>query len=129
MKKNVELVIGDVAHALHNVHIRHDRPQMTARSVDVQGNRDSILWLEAWMRKYPDTRLVVVDTFKPIRPVRKRSDNIYNSDYEDAAALTKFANAHKIALVVIHHRNQGKTEGTRSTQSAAAKASTPALTR
>jgi len=54
--------------------------------------------------------MVVIDTFKHIRPIRKRSENIYNTDYEDAAALSKFANHHRIGLVTIHHRNQGKSE-------------------
>ncbi|MFI5387088.1 MAG: AAA family ATPase, partial [Fimbriimonadales bacterium] len=93
--------------APERLHIYHEWPKL---GLPESSEKSGIDWLNAWMRKYPDTRLVVVDTFKLIRPNRKRHGNIYDEDYEDSHALQQFAGRAGVALLGIHHTNQGRHE-------------------
>jgi hypothetical protein len=90
--------------APEGLHIFHDWPKLG------QTPKDALAWLKAWMTKYPDTRLILIDTFKLIRPDRKRHENVYNEDYEDSHALQRFALRHHVSVLAAHHTNQGKHE-------------------
>ena len=49
---------------------------------------------------FPDTRIVVVDTFQK---VRKNDDVTYANDYADVASMKALADELKISVVLIHH--------------------------
>jgi hypothetical protein len=59
------------------------------------------------LRKYiedrPQTRLVVVDTLKKIRPRESGSRGIYDLDYEALEPLLPLAGQYGIAILVVHH--------------------------
>jgi DNA-binding Lrp family transcriptional regulator len=61
--------------------------------------------LERWMREHPDTRLIVVDTFKKIKPKSGRG-SMYDEDYDGLEPLQIFANRHAVAVLAVHHFNQ-----------------------
>lgn len=59
--------------------------------------------LEEYVQAHPDTGLIVIDTFQKIRGGVHGRENPYAADYRECAALKAFADAHNLALLVIHH--------------------------
>ncbi len=59
--------------------------------------------LKAWLTDHPGARLVAVDTLARIRAEQTREQNAYAADYEAVAALKAVADAHGVALLLIHH--------------------------
>jgi AAA domain len=62
--------------------------------------------LDAWLEDHPDTRLVVIDTLKRIRPHTSGRRNMYDDDYDAVQPFVPLADKHDVALVLIHHLNQ-----------------------
>lgn len=60
-------------------------------------------YLEAWMAKYSDTRLIVIDTLKRVRPGETGNKRLYDLDYEALSPLADLAHRFNMAVVVIHH--------------------------
>ena len=54
-----------------------------------------------FLNEHPDTVLVIIDTLQMIRGTNY--DNTYANDYRDLSALKRIADAHGIALLLIHH--------------------------
>jgi len=62
--------------------------------------------IDKFMRKYPDTKLIVIDTMQMAKGASK--DPNYSSDYIDTGAFKDVADKHKVALLLVHHlRKQG----------------------
>jgi RecA-family ATPase len=60
-----------------------------------------IVQLEDYLKDYPDSRLIVIDTLQKIRTASK--DNAYASDYGDISLIKDFADRHSLAVIVVHH--------------------------
>ena len=60
-----------------------------------------IVQLEDYLKDYPDSRLIVIDTLQKVRTASK--DNAYASDYGDISLIKDFADRHSLAVVVVHH--------------------------
>ena len=60
-----------------------------------------IVQLEDYLKEYPDSRLIVIDTLQKVRTASK--DNAYASDYGDISLIKDFADRHSLAVVVVHH--------------------------
>ena len=61
-------------------------------------------YLQAWLEKYPDTRLIVIDTLKRVRPGENGGNKrLYDLDYDALAPLADLAHTFNVAIVVIHH--------------------------
>lgn len=58
--------------------------------------------LETFLVKYPDTSLIIIDTFQRIRD-SENDKNAYRSDYDEVRKLKAVADRHKIAMVLVHH--------------------------
>ena len=56
--------------------------------------------MEAFLTEHPDTVLVIIDTLQMVRGVY---DQTYANDCRDLTALKKLADAHGIAILLIHH--------------------------
>ena len=56
--------------------------------------------METFLTAHPDTVLVIIDTLQMVRPAR---DATYANDYRDLSALKQIADAHGIAILLIHH--------------------------
>lgn len=63
--------------------------------------------LEQFLSEHPDTVLVIIDTLQMIRPIR---DATYANDYRDLSALKHLADAHGIAILLIHHLRKEKAD-------------------
>ena len=57
--------------------------------------------LRAFLSEHPDTVLVIIDTLQMIRSAGY--DNTYANDYRDLSVLKRIADAHGIAILLIHH--------------------------
>ncbi len=57
--------------------------------------------LEGYLKVYPDSRLIVIDTLQKIRTASK--DNAYANDYGDISLIKDFADRHSLSVVVVHH--------------------------
>lgn len=62
--------------------------------------------LRAWLEGHPDTRLVVIDTLKKVRPKTSGQRNVYDVDYEALEPLLPLAAQHGLAIIVVHHLRQ-----------------------
>jgi len=57
---------------------------------------------EDFLKFYPDTVLIVIDTLQRIRKASTDA-NPYASDYRDIGILKQLADKHRIAILLIHH--------------------------
>lgn len=65
--------------------------------------------LEDYLKQYPDSRLIVIDTLQKIRTASK--ENAYANDYGDISLIKDFADRHSLSVVVVHHiRKQGDSD-------------------
>lgn len=62
--------------------------------------------LEEYLKTYPDSRLIVIDTLQKIRTASK--ENAYANDYGDISLIKDFADRHALAVVVVHHIRKQK---------------------
>lgn len=60
-----------------------------------------IVQLEDYLKDYPDSKMIVIDTLQKVRTASK--DNAYASDYWDISLLKDFADRHSLAVIVVHH--------------------------
>lgn len=63
--------------------------------------------LEQFLNEHPDTSLIIIDTLQMIRGTTY--DNTYANDYRDLSMLKKLADAHGIAILLIHHLRKEKS--------------------
>ena len=54
-----------------------------------------------FLAEHPDTVIIIIDTLQMIRGAG--FDNTYANDYRDLSALKRIADAHGIAILLIHH--------------------------
>ena len=59
-----------------------------------------IVQLEDYLKDYPNSRLIVIDTLQKVRTASK--DNAYASDYGDISLIKDFADRHSLAVIVVH---------------------------
>jgi hypothetical protein len=67
--------------------------------------------IAAWMRRHPDTALVVVDTLGKVMPPALQGESAYQRDYRVGAALKALADASPgLAIVVLHHDRKANVD-------------------
>ena len=71
---------------------------LMAQTID-NGLADQV---RAWMKVYPDTRLIVIDTLQKVRGYHRNNDQ-YSNDYSDATKLKHLADEFSIAILLVHH--------------------------
>ncbi len=62
----------------------------------------------AFLTEHPNTVLVIIDTLQMIRGANY--DNTYANDYRDLSALKRIADAHGIAILLVHHLRKESAE-------------------
>lgn len=65
------------------------------------------LQLVAFLAEHPGTLLIIIDT---LQMARGAYDQTYANDYRDLSALKKLADAHGIAILLIHHLRKESAE-------------------
>lgn len=66
-------------------------------------DKGGLEYLDEWLTKNPGTRLVVIDTLARFRTADNGRASAYQSDYEIGARLKPIADAHNVAIVLLHH--------------------------
>lgn len=66
--------------------------------------------LVEFLAEHPAVRLIIVDTIKPIRPVEKKTDRIYDADYSVGRPFLALASTFNISVLLVHHTNKSKSE-------------------
>ena len=66
--------------------------------------------LSDFLDQHPETRLVVIDVWKKVRPRRIRGAQLYDEDYEHMAVLRDLAQRYEIAILAIHHTRKSEAE-------------------
>lgn len=56
-----------------------------------------------WLGDHPNARLVIIDTFKRIRPHEDVRRSVYAGDYEAVAPLSTMAQSFGVAILLVHH--------------------------
>lgn len=64
--------------------------------------------LEAYLMKYPDTALIVIDILENIRAPREKNAHPYSEDYDAVKPLNVLAEKYHCAILVIHHTRKSK---------------------
>lgn len=59
--------------------------------------------LETTLAAYPDTGLIVIDTFQKIRGPSSRNEGVYKYDYREMSQIKAFADRHAILVLLVHH--------------------------
>jgi len=69
--------------------------------------------IEAWARTRENARLLIVDTFKMLRPLRTGQNphqSTYDIDYEDVEPLTAFTTQNRICLMIVTHTRKAMAD-------------------
>ena len=61
--------------------------------------------IEQYLSDFPNTKLVIIDTFQKVRDSKNSSgkSGMYAGDYDDVTALKNISDKYGIAVVVVHH--------------------------
>lgn len=63
-----------------------------------------------WTLKAEKPRLIVIDTFKQIKPPRQRQDSNYDHDYDALAPLQDLAGELGLGIVAVHHTRKQESD-------------------
>lgn len=77
-----------------------EQTMFATESSDITGGL--IEQLETFLLKYPDTSLIIIDTFQRIRD-SENDKNAYRSDYDEVRKLKAVVDRHRIAMILVHH--------------------------
>lgn len=64
--------------------------------------------LSAWLSAHPNCRLVVIDTYKRVRPKEAKGARLYDADYDALAPVAKLAIEKGVAIIVVFHTRKGE---------------------
>ena len=88
------------AQPLSNLHFATEWPRI---------GQGGIKRLNSWLNKHPDCALIAIDTLARIRAARSGS-NFYEDDYKVGEQLKRVADAHEVAIMLIHHTRKMEAE-------------------
>lgn len=99
------LALEDTIDRLHFrlSHITGDSSEQSFFAAEAENLSGSLLaQLEKFVRDYPDTGLIVIDTLQRVRGVAT-DKNMYANDYDEIGRIKAFANKQRIAVLLVHH--------------------------
>jgi len=69
---------------------------------------DGFLWLHEYMKQFPDTKLIIIDTMQKFLKIQ--DSNVYEQTVQALSGLKKFADDYGIAVVVVHHNKKAVSD-------------------
>jgi hypothetical protein len=67
--------------------------------------------LDRWMDQHPATRIIVIDTYKKVKPRQtNKNATLYDNDYEALLPLQAWASRRRVAVVVIAHTRKSSAD-------------------
>lgn len=65
--------------------------------------------MKRFLNEHPGTQLIIIDTLKMVREGKDDSYS-YAKDYDDIGKLKKFADSHRICLLIVHHTRKQNSD-------------------
>jgi hypothetical protein len=100
MQERIALMLGDAAWP-SGITVITEWPRL---------DDGGLVELEQRLMANPNLRMVVIDTFKRVRPIEKGVQRLYDLDYDAIAPLAALARRHNVALVVVFHTRKGASD-------------------
>ena len=69
-------------------------------------NEGGLEQLDQWLKEHSKARLVIVDTFGMVRPINRKSGDVYAEDYQNIRLLKGLADKYSVAILAVHHTNK-----------------------
>jgi hypothetical protein len=66
---------------------------------------------EAWVSSVPNPRLIIIDPLARVMPEKKSGASDYEASTQTLALLQKFAFAHDLCILIVHHSKKNAGEG------------------
>ena len=66
--------------------------------------------IEDWINRHPDARLVIIDTYQKVKPMKRGNIDDYDAAVETLGRLQEIANEKHIAILIVHHNTKAKTD-------------------
>ncbi len=67
--------------------------------------------LEDFVKRFPQTGMIVIDTLQKIRGQNTRNESAYKYDYREMGLLKAFADRYGILVLLVHHLRKMKDDG------------------
>lgn len=100
VQRRIETLFPDARH-------RPDLSRLDWVSEAPMLNNGFIDALDDWRLSVAKPRLVVIDVLQRVKPPGNANQNAYESDYSTLSGLQRWATAHGIAVVALHHTKKG----------------------
>ena len=75
--------------------------------------------IRTWIETTPEARLCIIDILEKVRPPRKLGGSTYAEDYTATSSLTRLAEEHNVAILILHHSNKSNPADFRDSASGA----------
>ena len=95
---------ADTRRALERLDITREFPRVDREATDPKA--DAVRRLEWYLKRFPDTALVIVDTLADIRPKTSGQRNMYETDREALTPFRSICEEHGASSIFIHHTNK-----------------------
>lgn len=73
-------------------------------------NTGLINQLNDFIQKYPDIKVIIIDTLQKVRASVK-NNNVYGQDYKELGTIKSFADKNGLCIILIHHVRKGIDNG------------------
>jgi AAA domain len=77
--------------------------RLTIRNIAPRIDTGLIGELDKWRLGCKRPRLIIIDVFLKVRPPRKKGEDPYSADYDAVTPLQRYANEHRLAIVLVTH--------------------------
>lgn len=74
-------------------------------------DQNGAVLMEKFLEKYPDTKLIIIDTLQKIKAKPKRSNaTLYQEDYTSVEPLKAIADKYSIGVIIVHHTRKSGSD-------------------
>ena len=71
-------------------------------------DKDRLLrWFTLFMKQYPYTKCIIIDTLQKIRGESKKNEGVYGYDYREMSDIQRFAINNDLSILTVHHTKKG----------------------
>ena len=67
-----------------------------------------LVYVKDWLSHHENARLIIIDTLQRFRKPLNGQNGLYGEDYDTVAAIKEVADAHGVAVLLVHHTRKAK---------------------
>ncbi len=75
-----------------------------------QSGEDGVKDLKKWLKNYPATQLIIIDTLARFRGLSLFNGNQYEIDYQDINIIKQIADEFSISIIILHHTRKSASD-------------------